>query len=228
MKTGLKAIEIHPFRVGVTNCFFIGAGGAWALVDSSGPRALKPILKQMKRLGIAQGELRLVILTHGHFDHVGSASAVRDATAARILIHRLDRAMIDGWAGAPPKGFTRWGRLLEALVPLIERLAAPVPVRADIVMEGERLSLVEFGIAAEVLHTPGHTPGSISVLLPGGTVLVGDLAFNGSIFCRRPRHVLGMDLGLTRASWKRLLERGMKTAFPGHGRRFAAARLDGN
>jgi hydroxyacylglutathione hydrolase len=78
--------------------------------------------------------------------------------------------------------------------------------RADVVLEGEQLSLGAYGIEAELLHTPGHTPGSLSVLLPGGEALVGDL-----------------DQAV--ASWNLLLARGVKTVYPGHGRPFPAARL---
>lgn len=216
---------IHCVRVGVTNCHFVGEHGAWILVDVGGPRKEAWLLKEMERLGISRRELRLLILTHGHFDHTGSASAIRDATGARILVHRQDEAMLEEGRFAAPRGFTRWGRVLEAWAPLLERMATLPSTRADIVMEGEQLSLEPYGITAALLHTPGHTPGSLSLLLPGGEALVGDLAFNGSLFCRRPRHVLGLDLEQERRSWKRLLELGMKRAHPGHGRPFPAVSL---
>lgn len=221
----MESTMLHMFRAGVTNCFFIGSGSAWALVDAGEPKKEGCILENMKRFGIATNALKLIVLTHGHFDHLGSAAAVRDATRARILVHELDRGMLEQWDSNLPRGFTRWGRLMAAMVKFLARRSPPRPAKADIVMQGERLSLGEHGIDAELLHTPGHTLGSLSVLLTDGEALVGDLAFNGSIFCRRPRCVLGQDLGQTLASWKRLLAQGMRTAYPGHGRPFPAEKL---
>jgi len=216
---------VHPFRIGVTNCFFIGSGGAWALVDTSGPWARGRIMKKMGQLGIAPAALKLIILTHGHFDHIGSAAAVREATNAGILIHRLDRKMLEEGNSAFPKGFTRWGRFLETVSPVLGGMASRAVARADIILEGEQMSLGAYGIEGELLHTPGHTPGSLSVVLPAGTALVGDLVFNGSIMCRRPRFVLGEDLEQIVASWTTLLARGIKTVYPAHGRPFPAARI---
>ena len=218
----MEKTTVHSIRVGVTNCYLIGGKGGWVLVDTSGPRAHRRILKTMQRLGITPGELKLIILTHGHFDHIGSAATLRSATGAKILIHQLDSQMLERGDSNLPKAFTRWGRCLNALVPVLDRLTSPTPARADIVLDRETMLLNEYGIDGELLHTPGHTQGSLSVLLSGGEAFVGDLAFNGSIFCRRPRFVLGQDLDQTKGSWRMLLARGVETVYPAHGRSFPA------
>jgi hydroxyacylglutathione hydrolase len=109
--------------------------------------------------------LKLIIDTHGHFDHVDANQPLKSATGAKIAIHEADAGMLHQ-PSAEAMFFT--GNRL--------RLSEP-----DILLkEGDVLSFGKYRL--KVLHTPGHTPGGISLLLEGHTyVYVGDLLFAGSI-----------------------------------------------
>ena len=73
------------------------------------------------------------------------------------------------------------------------------------------------------MFTPGHTPGSVSVLLDSGEVFVGDLAFNRLPFTFRPAMPLYADnIDLVKESWKKLFNAGAKVVYPGHGKPFSA------
>ncbi len=95
--------------------------------------------------------------------------------------------------------------------------------KVDIVLGDEETSLAPFGIPGRVLYTPGHTMGSVSVLLESGDAFVGDLAMNGLPLRLGPGvPVFADDLELVKKSWRLLLDQGAKTIYPGHGKPFPA------
>jgi glyoxylase-like metal-dependent hydrolase (beta-lactamase superfamily II) len=96
------------------------------------------------------------------------------------------------------------------------------PAKVDIVLDNTLLSLNEYGIAGKIVHTPGHTPGSISIVLETGEAIVGDMAMNKfpmrlspglPIFAENMPHLID--------SWKMLLEEDLKSIRPSHGGPFS-------
>ena len=114
---------------------------------------------------LAKDELRLVsiINTHGHFDHTGANKALKEATGAELLIHRADAPMIANQGS----GAAVWGMNVENSPPADRYIE-----EGDVVTVGD--------ISLQVLHTPGHSPGGIS-LVTDKIVFVGDTLFAGSI-----------------------------------------------
>ncbi|MCU0485708.1 MAG: MBL fold metallo-hydrolase [Anaerolineales bacterium] len=170
-------MRILPVSCGLGYAFLIESPQALFLVDSGSPGQHCRVLEMMKRLGRA--DLKLIWITHAHYDHFGSAAALRGLTGALIGVHPADAQSLR--AGSSPLGRPRrYGRLLplaQRLVNLAWRLPATPP---DFLLEdGETLE--QFGLQARILHTPGHTPGHTCLLLPDGTALAGDL------LGRRPR-----------------------------------------
>jgi glyoxylase-like metal-dependent hydrolase (beta-lactamase superfamily II) len=85
------------------------------------------------------------------------------------------------------------------------------------------MSLREYGVPGRVIHTPGHTEGSVSVLLDSGEAFVGDIAVNRLPLRLSPGlPVLGHNLEQVKESWRALLGEGAKTVYPGHGKSFPA------
>lgn len=132
-------VEGLPLGALDTNCWLAadGVGGPLVVVDPAGDAAA--LLAAVGSRPVAE-----IVLTHGHFDHLGAATALVEATGARLSVHRLDAAAItDPWAN----GGLGFGFEYEA-------------PEADRVLEDG--DVVEAGaLRLEVLHTPGHTPGSI-------------------------------------------------------------------
>jgi hydroxyacylglutathione hydrolase len=144
--------------------------------------------------------LKMIIDTHGHFDHVDANQPLKDATGAPIAIHELDAGML-----AKPSQ--------EALFFTGNRVRLS---KADILLkEGDILSFGSYRL--KVLHTPGHTPGSISLVMEGHPwVYVGDLLFAGSI--GRTDFPGGSFEALTNAVIIKIFPLGDHyTVFPGHG-----------
>jgi glyoxylase-like metal-dependent hydrolase (beta-lactamase superfamily II) len=104
----------------------------------------------------------------------------------------------------------------------------PFPAaKVDIVLGEEPFSLAPYGINGMVYHTPGHTPGSVSVVLSTGEAFIGDTAVNGPPFRFGPgMSLVGYDAERIKDNWRLLLGKGAKTIYPGHGRPFDAHRLE--
>jgi hydroxyacylglutathione hydrolase len=219
--------KIETIRAGVTNCYFIRGESGGVLVDSGSPGLLMRILRNLEKKSISAEDVKLIVLTHGHFDHCGSADAVRRATGAKVAVHSADLLFLEKCLNTFPKGISPWGKTLRALVktlviPSFKRQGT----RADIVLGDGEFSLRPYGIAGKVVPSPGHTPGSVSVLLESGEAFVGDLAFNGPPFCLKPRMVFEDDIDQVRRTWRDLLGRGITTVYPSHGKPFPADQVE--
>jgi hydroxyacylglutathione hydrolase len=145
-------------------------------------------------------QLKLIVDTHGHFDHVDANQPLKDATGARIAIHEADAQML-----AQPSA--------EAMFFTGNRVRLSQP---DILLkEGDVLTFGQYRL--RVLHTPGHTPGGISLVLEDHTyVYVGDLLFAGSI--GRTDFPGGSFEALINAVRTKIFPLGDNyTVYPGHG-----------
>jgi hydroxyacylglutathione hydrolase len=220
-------VRIDRIHAGITNTYLIRVrGGGAVLVDPGDPWRSRGVVAKLRPLG-ALGEIGMMLATHGHLDHVGGGAELRRATAAPIVVHEGDAAWVRGGVLAIPPGLSRWGRTLalvtKCLAPLLGQVDGIAP---DRILTAREVPLTDEGIPGRVVHTPGHTRGSVSLLLDTGDAFVGDLATNGPPFCLRPSlFPAGDDLDQMRASWHHLLRLGARTIHPGHGRPFPAEAL---
>ncbi len=153
----IKTLPVGPI---MANCFIVGCQETMqAAIIDPGDEAEK-ILQSVADSNL---EVKTIINTHGHFDHVSANKGIHAATNAPILIHALDAPMLEHISASA----ANWGLSAEN---------SPVPDRT--LDDGDT---IVFGkITLNVLHTPGHTPGGIS-LFTEGHVFVGDTLFAGSI-----------------------------------------------
>ncbi|MCP4231692.1 MAG: MBL fold metallo-hydrolase [bacterium] len=163
--------RVITISLGYTRAYLLRGDGN-VLVDARRPGDGKRILCVIAAVNLSPDDINLVILTHCHFDHIGGAERLREETGAPIMIHRDDAAFVR--LGSNPE--LRVVRPIgNVLIPLVApgKASKAKPFDPDIVVDGG-CSLDEYGISAELIHTPGHTPGSISVLTDGGEAIVGD------------------------------------------------------
>ncbi len=215
-------VRVDTIRLGMTNCFLLRGDGA-VLVDTGIPGKAEVFARWLARLGVQPSAVRLIVMTHGHLDHAGSARAIRALTGAPIAMREPDRGWLErGEVNAPP-ATTAWGAVLMAVQRPLATLVRMETTRVDLTIGDDGLDLAPFGVAGRVIPTPGHTPGSVSVLLPSGDALVGDLAMNGFPLRRGPGlPIFAADLDQVRAGWRTLLDAGARTIHPAHGRPFPA------
>ena len=207
------SLRIHTIPLGIASAYLIASDGGTVLVDAGPPRQERIILRYLEQLG--RDDLRLIFITHAHFDHYGSAAAIRRATGAPIAIHEADQ---DAMAqGETPIGTARgYGRLTLLIAPLLDRWLRPEPTAPDVILrDGD--DLTRFGIPGRTIHTPGHTLGSCCLLLESDIAFVGDLV--ATVVRPRPQRIYAQDWDLLQRSLERLAELAPKRLYPGHGRR---------
>lgn len=212
------SVEIYPVRFGINRCYVIRDEGA-IMIDGGPPNKSAAFQKFIAATPVKPEDIRLMVLTHGDFDHVGSAGAISALTGARIAIHKLDRLNFERPIFNFPPGVTSWGRFSRALLYPLTKIIFQFPAaKADIILGAEDYSLHDFGIAGKIVYTPGHTPGSVSVLLETGDAFVGCLAHNNPPFRLKPGlPIFAEDIEKVKESWRSLISRGVKTIYPAHG-----------
>jgi len=121
-----------------------------------------------------------------------------------------------------PKGINILGRLTQPLFfPIFKNISFP-KFKPDILITNESYSLSMYGIDGNIIHTPGHTLGSISVILNSGEAFVGCMAHNGFPFRLHPGlPIYAQDIESIRKCWKILIAGGTKMIYPGHGKSFS-------
>ncbi len=213
--------DILSMKLGLDSCYLIRSKHI-VMVDGGVPNKLNAFKRKLNRFHVHPEEIRLIILTHSHFDHAGSARDIRDYTGAKILLHEKDYEYLEKGEMCIPKGVNIWGKISQPLLfPVLRRIKFPL-FEPDIIMKGEEYPLDEFGIDGKVIHTPGHTPGSISVLLKTGEAFVGCMAHDGFPFRLNPGlPIYASDIDEIKKNWKSLIEKGAKIIFPGHGNQFS-------
>jgi len=218
--------QIIPFKSGINTCYILKDKGA-VLIDGAWKGARKAFAKLLSESGIKPEEIQLIIPSHGDFDHVGGAKEIRELTGARIVMHEKDSVNLENGIFHWPEGVTTWGKFSRGLMmPLLKIMARFPPAKVDIILDDQGMSLKKFGIEGKIVHTPGHTFGSLSVILDSGEAFVGCLAHNRAPFVFRPNlPIYAKDPELLKASWIKVLELGARTIYPGHGKPFPADKI---
>ena len=151
------------------NTFYVIKERGCIMVDGGSPNEAGKFLKKMNKFSINPEQIGLIVLTHGDFDHVGSAKDIQDLTGAKIAIHEKDRMNLEQGLFNWPDGVTAWGKISHFLFkPLLKRIITVKAIKADIILDNNEFLLHDYGINGRIIHTPGHTSGSVSVLLDSG------------------------------------------------------------
>ena len=205
---------LHTLRLALPNAYLI-TGEKAVLVDTGGTGDVAPILKFLEAHD-ALDKLALILVTHAHWDHAGGAAGLRTATRAPIALHRGDVEMARIGSNGDVKPTCITAHLVRAFV----NRPYP-PFEPDILIEDE-MDLATFGVQARVVHTPGHTKGSLSVLTDERDMLVSDLLMGGylggKLFPTWPGiHYFADDLAQLHASIRKVLALSPRCIYLGHG-----------
>jgi len=194
------------------------------LVDTGFPGDYPLLKARLSTHRIRPSDLSLVVITHAHFDHTGNLSSLKREADVSISCHaNAARNLRDG-TSAIIRPRTLLGR---AVRPLISRAPKLQRLAPEIIIERET-SLRPFGVHGSLVPTIGHTDGCLSLLLDGGSAIVGDLVMNGLFRTKAPHVPLFIH---DRAAWEDslqgLLDRGVKRFYTGHGGPFDREEIEG-
>jgi hydroxyacylglutathione hydrolase len=210
-----KPSAVIPFKLGVVTSFII-RGSRTVIVDTGCPGNAGKILRHLSENSIKPGDVSLIVLTHGHIDHYGSADELRKKTGAPIAAHSAAAKYLEegiNYIGTPARPA---GRALKLLYGGTDTVRTK-PLEVDIVFEGDR-DLREFGIAGTVIHTPGHTEGSLSLILSSGEAIVGDLVMGGILSKKMPDYpIFVCDMSLWRKSIEKVVQLSPTIVCASHG-----------
>jgi len=215
MKPQITTINLPmPLKLGQVNCYLINTGDGYILIDTGGANNRAELEKALETAGCRPGDLKLILLTHGDFDHSANAAYLRQKFDTTILMHVDDQGMVERgdmfWNRKSPNAF------FKLISPLIFRMGKADRFTPDAcIKEGDDLSA--YGLEAEILHIPGHSLGSIGVLTAAGDFIGGDLLEN----TKKPA-INGImdDLTAAHASVEKLNNYPIITFYPGHGKPF--------
>ncbi|MDD5313107.1 MAG: MBL fold metallo-hydrolase [Dehalococcoidia bacterium] len=157
------------------NVYLVAEGGELTLIDSGYAGKAVRILKRVHNLGFTAHRITHIIVTHNHPDHVGSLAALKKMTGAKVIAHQADAPYIEG--RLPQPGPFRPALYKALWHPLLKLLQAE-PATVDIAVSDNEELPVAGGI--RVIHTPGHTPGSICIYLKQKRLM-----FTGDLIARR-------------------------------------------
>ena len=208
---------VHIVPMGMANAYLIEGDDGLTLIDAGFPNKEEAVFEAIRGLGRSPEQLRNLIFTHGHPDHIGSATAIVRETGARTYMHPLDIPMAE--SGGPFRPMTPAPGLLRQVMCRLffhpDERVEPVGIDQPL-SPGEILSIAG-GI--EVIHVPGHCAGQVALLwCPGGMLFAGDVCMN----------LMGLadpvgfeDLDEGRASQRKLASLSFEAAGFGHGKPIA-------
>jgi glyoxylase-like metal-dependent hydrolase (beta-lactamase superfamily II) len=177
MRSKGNVIRIPVLPFGLVNAHLVRSNSGCILVDTGLPGSERKISRALERIGMNFKDIKLIVVTHAHVDHAGSAARMRSLSGAPILAHAGDAPYYARTAAMSfcPTGW--FGRLFIKTNLMVEPYE---PFAPDVLInEDAPVDLAPYGVRGEIRHTPGHTAGSLSVLLESREALVGDLISSG-------------------------------------------------
>ncbi|UCF49485.1 MAG: MBL fold metallo-hydrolase [Thermoplasmatales archaeon] len=195
------------------NVFLVDYRGKKILVDSGHKSMNSILLKTLKDLQV--DKLDGLVLTHAHYDHTGNANTIFNRYGCDVFVHKNEVNLIARGINAKGKGTTPAMRLMMFLYGALHLKKMQLdPVNPSIHVDNI-YKIKNFGPNTYLMHTPGHSDGSLSFIVDGEIAIVGDILFGASKTSVFP--ILASDLAMVKWSWKKLLNSGCSFFLPGHG-----------
>lgn len=210
--------KVHRIGLVKVSVYLLHRPGEAILVDCGPAGSELKIMETLEKLDLQAKMLKLLLLTHAHYDHAGAAGRMRELTGCKITIHHLEAGRLAKGFTSIPAG-TRWkAKLLVGVGRTFARgLMKYQGCVPDLQLE-ESHDLKEYGFPGKVIHTPGHTIGSMIVLMEGGELISGDTFFG--VEGKQHFPPFAEDLPALLRSWHMVRSMKATTIYPAHGRYF--------
>lgn len=215
MNASIKTLTTKSMGIAV-NCYLVQTKAGFFLIDTGLARKQADLVHDLELAGCQSGNLRLILLTHGDFDHSGNSAYLRQRFGTLIAMHPDDLANVQTGNMFSNKKINPFTKTIVNALFAITGLSKFTTFTPDLFLE-DRQNLSEYGWDATVLHLPGHSKGSVCFLTADGDLFCGDLLVN----TQKPAfNSLADDLDQLKASALKLKNHHVKTVYPGHGSPF--------
>ncbi len=206
---------IYQVLDGRTNSFLSNSNNNYILVDTGRENSWKKLISKVDEL-LGDNKLSCLILTHTHFDHAENVAKIKDHYKCPVIVHKSEAGYLKQGNSPLPKGTNlATGFLVDVFGKKVQFRYNYEPADPDILVD-EKYDLNPLGVHAYTIHTPGHSRGSMSVVVDDTIAIVGDAmfgVFRNSIyppFADAPETMV--------KTWRKLLETDCKLFLPGHGK----------
>ncbi len=209
--------RIYQIKLSYSNVFLLRGGRGSIVIDAGSPGDLPAFKQRLQQIGATLSEIKLVVLTHGHGDHAGMGAALQ-RQGIKVAAGKADRPMTEAGRNDELKPTNVTARLIRRVVDL-----RYTPFTPDLLIDEAGIDLGAFGVPGRAVQMPGHTAGSVVVVLASGDkAFVGDMMLGGSlggaIFPRTAsEHYYQADPDQNHRNIHALLRRGIAVFYVGHG-----------
>ncbi len=212
-------LSITRINLGFVNAYLIPAGDGFILVDTGVSDVWNRLETELINLKCLPSKIKLVVLTHGDSDHCGNCRTLQEKYGIKIAIHEGDLDMIRSGKAPARHASSLFGKIL---LKLGSRMAPqPAGFEPDIYLHNGQ-TLESFGSTTRIIHTPGHTAGSIVLLTEDGSLIVGDTFLNRRK--PKPAELIHDDVALQK-SLAEIRKLKAEMVYPGHGDPFSFQKL---
>ena len=207
--------NVVAINLGGVNCYLVKSSAGFLLVDAGLSTQRRRLLQEFDKAGCKPADLKFVVMTHGDSDHAGNGAFLQKEFRVPIGMHPDDFGMVE-------RGDMNWNRkpkadkmsILMKIVGAMVRLVSKQRFETftpDVAV-GDGYDLSQYGFDAKVVHIPGHSKGSVGVLMDNGDLFCGDFLYS------TPGMDFVDDARARAESLAKLRKLGIKRLLPGHGK----------
>ena len=207
--------NVVAINLGGVNCYLVKSSAGFLLVDAGLSTQRRRLLQEFDKAGCKPADLKFVVMTHGDSDHAGNGAFLQKEFRVPIGMHPDDFGMVE-------RGDMNWNRkpradkmsILMKIVGVMVRLVSKQRFETftpDVAV-GDGYDLSQYGFDAQVVHIPGHSKGSVGVLMDNGDLFCGDFLYS------TPGMDFVDDARARAESLAKLRKLGIKRLLPGHGK----------
>ena len=202
-------MEIRWIKCKTDNCYLVTEGGNAVLVDTGSSICYEKVLEECSRYN-----MRLIVLTHVHFDHAENAAKLAERFDIPVAYHQADEELFESFDKQPLMSYGLVGKVvLGSSLKVLRNTKVLKPSKTIYIKDGDDLS--SYGIDAKIIGLPGHTNGSVGVDVEGTDLIVGDALDN---WITPATGHLYTNLEDLKNSAEKIKALGQRTIYFGHGK----------
>ena len=169
-------IKIETLKLGGSNSYLLECRNGYILVDTGMKGAGKKLSEKLNEMELKPKAIKMILLTHSHYDHVQGLEEIKQLTHAPVAIHKDELAMF-GRESLMNNESSFIFRLIIKIFGGITPDTDEKAIKTDILITDD-MDLDNYGVDAKIVHTPGHSPGSVCIVTGDGQCICGDTLFD--------------------------------------------------